>query len=77
VGLMCYTCCPHGGMCTLDGDHDGPHRTQYCEWIDSESIDQETADSMVRESGRRQGRDPGLVEVLIEATNLGKKLFGE
>ncbi len=44
----CNTTCDHGGICTLDWDHDGLHSASgYCEWERTEDDCHETVEECI------------------------------
>jgi hypothetical protein len=46
----CGKHCPHGGICTVAGEHE-THDTGYCTFTDDEAISRVEADAMIYASG--------------------------
>jgi hypothetical protein len=43
----CNSFCSHGGVCTLELNHDGPHDSTYCTWTNDEQLTRAEADQVL------------------------------
>lgn len=59
---ICGSYCTHGGVCVLDGDHDGLHDSRYCKWSDSEAISKEQADELFDLEGTFKDIPSSIIE---------------
>ncbi len=56
--MKCDNYCSHGGVCSLDNEHEGQHEswgfggpgvgTKYCSWDSKDSVSREEADNRLR-----------------------------